>query len=78
VNINGIVIRSDGKNIVWINGKSNLGTNKPEVNVKVRSKDIKGNAVTITLSNSNKRITLKPGQTVDPRTGQVLDSYKLK
>jgi len=78
VNINGIVIRSNGKNTVWINGKSNLQTNKPEVDVKVNQSDIRKDSVTITLSNPNKRITLKPGQAVDPLTGKIRDSYKIK
>jgi len=78
VNINGIVIRSDGKNTVWINGKSNLLTDRPEVDVKVNRSDIRKDSVTITLSNPNKRITLKPGQAVDPLTGKVRDGYKAR
>ncbi|NOX43872.1 MAG: hypothetical protein GXP19_09105 [Gammaproteobacteria bacterium] len=78
VNVDGVVIRDDGKNTVWINGKNNINTNKPEVGVKVNKRNITSDSVTITLSNSNKRITLKPGQTVDPMTGKVRDAYNIK
>lgn len=76
VNVNGVVFRSDGINTVWINGKSNLKTNKPEAGVKIYKKDIKSDSVTITLSNPSKRITLKPGQTVDPLSGKIRDRYR--
>ncbi len=79
VNVNGIVIRSDGKNTVWINGRRHLNTNAPETGVKVHQRSVTSDSVTITLSeNPSKRITLKPGQIVDPRSGRVRDSYKLK
>ena len=76
--INGVVVRSDGKNTAWVNGKSNLKTNKPEVGVEIYSQNIKSDSVTITLSNLNKWVTLKPGQIVDPVTGKISDSYKVK
>jgi len=78
IDINGIVVRSDGINTVWINGKSNLKTNKPEVGVRIYSQNIKRESVTITLSNPDIRVTAKPGQTVDPITGKVSEVYKVK
>ncbi len=78
VNVNGVVIRSDGINTVWINGKTNLNTNTSEAGVKIYRKDIKSDSVTITLSNSSKRITLKPGQAVDPLSGKIRDRYRTK
>ena len=76
--INGVVVRGDGKNTVWVNGKNNFKTNKPEVGVEVRSQNIKSDSVTITLFNLNKRVTLKPGQIVDPVTAKISDSYKVR
>jgi hypothetical protein len=76
--INGVVVRGDGKNTVWVNGKSNFKTNFPEAGVEIVSRNIKSDSVTITLSNLNKRVALKPGQILDPVTGKISDSYKIK
>lgn len=76
--IDGVVIRDDGKNTVWINGKSNLKTNSPQAGVHVQQSRISSDSVTVTISNPNKRITLKPGQSIDPVTGRVRESYKVK
>lgn len=78
LNINGVVIRDDGKNTVWINGKSNLTTSKPQAGVKIYQNKINSDSVTLGLSGRKKNITLKPGQTVDSRTGKVLEAYKVK
>lgn len=76
--INGVVVREDGKNTVWVNGKSNYKINIPEAGVEIASQNIKSDSVTITSSSLNKRVTLKPGQIVDPVTGKISDSYKVK
>lgn len=77
VSVNGIVTRSDGNNTVWINGKSNLKTNQPESGVSVYRHSVTSDSVTLTLSkNPSKRVTLKPGQSVDPRSGIIRDSYR--
>ena len=78
LNVNGVVIRGDGKNTVWINGKSNLKTSQPQTGVKVYNNKIRSDSVTLSLSGRKKNIKIKPGQAVDPRTGKVLDAYKVK
>jgi hypothetical protein len=52
--INGVVVREDGKNTVWVNGKSNYKTNIPEAGVEIVSQNIKSDPVTGKISDSYK------------------------
>lgn len=76
--VNGVVVRSDGKNTVWINGTSNPGGNNSLVGVEVLNHDINSGSVSMMLSSRNKNISLKPGQTIDLMTGKINRSYKVK
>lgn len=67
VKINGVVKRSDGKNIVWINGKS-TADNATIDSVKVYSKAINSkNKIPVMVD--GQRIYLKPGETWSEESG---------
>ncbi len=60
VKVSGYVMRSDGKSVVWLNGKSTL-KNSRIGSVDVRKTGIRNNKVTVSVD--GKTIRLKPGQT---------------
>ncbi len=60
VKVSGYVTRSDGKSVVWLNGKSTLKSSRIG-SVNVRKTDIKNNKVTVNVD--GKVVQLKPGQT---------------
>jgi hypothetical protein len=60
VKISGYVTRSDGKSVVWLNGKNTL-KNSRVGKVNVQKTGIRNNKVTVSVD--GKTIQLKPGQT---------------
>jgi hypothetical protein len=74
VKIQGMVIRSDGKNTVWVNGKNTIESSKVGgVNVKLNSLNHKTDSVTVVID--KKAVRLKPGQVWSEDSGKVTDSY---
>lgn len=67
VQINGVVKRSNGKSVVWVNGKNTLDS--PMVDgVKVYSNSISAqNKVTVMID--GRKIYIKPGETWSEETG---------
>ncbi len=60
INVSGYMKRSDGKSVVWVNGKSTL-KNSRVGNVSIQKTGIRNNKVTVSVD--GKTIKLKPGQT---------------
>ncbi|MEO1766678.1 hypothetical protein [Thiobacter aerophilum] len=58
ITLNGVVIRSDGRQTVWINGR-------PQANARARAPG------TAFIPLDGKQVRLRVGQTLDPLTGQV-------
>ena len=58
--LNGIVLRSDGRQTVWVNGRQ-----KPD------ARAVGPGAALIPLPAVPAKVRLKVGQTIDPATGQV-------
>lgn len=75
VDLRGFVRRSDGPEAVWVNDGSTLSGDMLEDNIRVRDGRLDGSTVRITLPDG-RTIRLKPGQTWDPETGRVRDSYR--
>jgi hypothetical protein len=74
VKIQGMVIRSDGKSTVWVNGKNTLESSKVGgVDVKLKSLNHKTDRVTVVIN--KKAVRLKPGQVWSEDNGKVTDSY---
>lgn len=64
--LKGIVTRSDGKRSVWVNGRVEQGSVRPGMQER--------NQVQIQLPSGE--VKLKVGQSIDPATGQVTESYR--
>lgn len=73
--VNGYISRSDGKNTVWVNNHAT--TEKSVVgNINVGKLQAKNRQVQVSLSGSNKAISLKPGQIYDPASDTVYNHLK--
>ena len=74
VRVNGVMMRSDGENVVWINGKSTLdGTPVKGVSVDPQSADSESYKVKVNID--GKHVTIKPGQNWSEGTGTIKDNY---
>ena len=74
IKVNGLVIRSKGKNSVWINGHQPK-ENETIDGVKVNSKAVSNKNINIPVLVDGKSIRVKPGQSWSEDTGSVVDSY---
>ena len=67
VQVNGVVKRSDGKSVVWVNGKSTIDGESID-GIKVYSNSITSkNKIPVMVD--GKRVYLKPGETWSEETG---------
>lgn len=73
VQVNGIVSRSDGKSVVWINGKNTMNNSMVD-GVKVYSNEMKNNNK-IPVRVDGRMVYVKPGETWSEETGVVDDNY---
>ena len=74
IKVNGLVIRSKGKNAVWVNGNQSK-ENQTIDGVKVLSKSVTNKNISIPVLVDGKSIRVKPGQSWSEETGSVVDSY---
>jgi len=74
VKVNGVMIRSDGENVVWVNGESTF-EGSPAQGVKVYPKEADSETFKIPVSVDGKRAIIKPGQSWSDGTGAVKDNY---
>ena len=76
VTIDGIVLRSDGHGVVWVNGvEVAAGTTTPG-GVRVGAVHARDRHVRIRLPGRQMGTELEPGQTIDIVSGRVLDAYE--
>ena len=73
IKVSGYVIRSDGKNVVWLNNKNTLESSKVGGAIVHQSSIGKNKKVTVTVGNKTAR--LKPGEIWSESTGKVKDNY---
>ena len=71
VKVNGYVTRSDGKSVVWVNGKSTLDNTRVD-DVRVHQSTI-GKNKKVTISADGKHRRLKPGEVWHKETGKIVD-----
>ena len=69
VKLDGVVRSSTGKTSAWINGAT------PKENSKYKAGKIDSGNVEL-VGPSGKRVTLKPGQSFEPESGTVRDTYQ--
>lgn len=74
VRINGVMMRSDGKNVVWINGENTLD-GEPVKGVKVNPDATDSDTYNVQVQIDGKRVKLKPGQNWSEGTGTIKDNY---
>jgi hypothetical protein len=73
VSVSGYMKRSDGKNVVWVNGENTLEGSKIGY-IKVQQSNIgKNKKVGITVDGTH--VHLKPGETWSKETGKAVDNY---
>lgn len=75
VRLQGFVRRSGGPPAVWLNDRSTLAGDEVEGDLHVHSGRIEGSTVVVVLPDG-RSVRLKPGQTWDPESGRVIDSYR--
>lgn len=74
VTVNGIVTRSDGESTVWVNGAP-AGTRRPNA-APITAKPAGEASARVRVMESDAR--LRVGQTLDRRTGRILEPYQTR
>ncbi len=74
VRINGVMMRSDGENVVWINGENTLD-GEPVKGVKVNPDATDSENYNVQVQIDGKSVKLKPGQNWSEGTGTIKDNY---
>jgi hypothetical protein len=74
IRVDGIMIRSDGQNVVWVNGTNTLENSSIE-GIKVNADAADEDSKKVPVSIDGKRVYVKPGQIWSEGTGQVTDNY---
>jgi hypothetical protein len=72
--INGVVKRSDGETIVWVNGKPVEGETPDGMQFQVGPQG--ENSVLVREPDNGRRVEIKVGQQVDLVTGRVKDTFE--
>lgn len=74
VRVNGVMMRSDGENVVWVNGVSTLD-GEPVKGIKVNPDSADSETYNVQVQIDGKRVSLKPGQNWSEGTGTIKDNY---
>ena len=74
ISVNGVVIRSKGKNTVWVNGNKITGS-KTVGRMKVLANSLSNKNIKVPLIIDGKPVRIKPGQSWSEDTGDVIDNY---
>ena len=74
VTVNGIVLRGDGKSVVWLNGKNTL-EGQPGEGVTVDPNAADHNNYSVPVKVDGRLLRMKPGQTWSDGSGTVRDNY---
>lgn len=74
VRMDGVMTRSNGNNVVWINGESTLD-GQPVKGISVNPQTADRETYSVQLKIDGKRVRLKPGQSWSEGTGTVKDNY---
>ena len=74
VRVDGVVIRSNGENVVWINGENTLN-GEPIDGLRVRAHATDDETYSVQVMIDGKRVVIKPGQNWSEGTGTIKDNY---
>ncbi|MBT8439128.1 MAG: hypothetical protein KJO91_05320 [Gammaproteobacteria bacterium] len=74
VTVNGIMMRSDGENVIWVNGRSSLDGN-PVSGINIYPESVDDNTFRLPIRVDGKPVRIKPGQSWSDSTDSVKDGY---
>ena len=74
IRVNGLMLRSDGENVVWINGESTLG-GKEIKGLSVNPSSVDAESYKVQVNVDGKPVKIKPGQNWSEGTGTIKDNY---
>ena len=74
VRVDGVMVREDGRNVVWVNGTSTLESDSLN-GVRVHSRNADRKDFRVPVGVDGKTVRLKPGQVWSDETGRVKDDY---
>jgi len=75
VTLDGVVMRSDGHRVAWVNGVETAAGESTPAGVRVETDAVPGGGLRIRVSREGTSVILAPGQSVD-RSGRVRDVYE--
>jgi hypothetical protein len=76
IRVNGYVSRSGGPETVWLNGLDSHQGNLAEIGIDANRIRLEGARVRVPAGIEAGGVLLKPGQSFDPASGDVLDAYE--
>lgn len=71
--LRGVVKRSDGRSTAWVNDVNTYQGDVGATHQQVERTAIAGDAVTVKLPDGQSSVTMKVGQTLDPRRAEIRD-----
>jgi hypothetical protein len=74
VMVNGVMLRSGGKSVVWVNGQSTLD-GPPGKGVDVRARAVNHNNYSVPVEVNGRLRHMKPGQSWSDGSGGIKDNY---
>ncbi|MGQ0593888.1 MAG: hypothetical protein ACT4QB_14955 [Gammaproteobacteria bacterium] len=75
VTMNGLVRRSRGRGMVWVNGMTSLEGDLDAQGIEVDVGALRGTTLPVRIGNAPLAVGLKPGQTYDTEEAQVREVY---
>jgi len=76
VTMNGLVRRSRGRGMVWVNGVTSLEGDLDSQGIAVDVGALRGTTLPVRIGNAPLAVGLKPGQTYDTGEAQVREAYQ--
>jgi hypothetical protein len=76
VTMNGLVRRSRGRGMVWVNGVTSLEGDLDAQGIAVDVGALRGTTLPVRIGNAPLAVGLKPGQTYDTGEGQIREIYQ--
>lgn len=70
--INGLVIREQHDNVIWINDKQNL----TQAGVRIDTQHPDGISIPMQLIDKQSNMQLKPGQKLNTRSGEIVENFQ--
>lgn len=74
VRVDGVMMRSDGENVIWLNGKDTLDSDRIN-GIRVEPDAVDGDRLEVPVRVDGQRVRIKPGQRWTQGTGKVADDY---